>query len=296
MHRRSQLGLTVLLLAAGLTSSAGAPMPAGLVGTHVWTMDDDRHGGLSGLVMDADGLGFIAVSDRRHFFEGRFRRDAEGRIDGVEDVTVTPVTGQDGQRLRRRALDTEGLARAPDGRLWLSLEDPAQIARFRAPAAGGVLIDVPAAFGQMARNASLESVAVDDRGRVLVIPEDTPDGRSDFPVWRRDDTGWQMAGTVPRNGGFLVADAAVGPDGRLYVLERAFHGVFGFQSRLSRLELGEGIGLQEVLVTSGIGQHDNLEGLSVWRNAAGELIATMVSDDNFRFFQTTEIVEYRLPD
>jgi hypothetical protein len=296
MRRRTQLGLTVLVLAAGLSSSAGAPAPAGLIGSHVWTMPDDRFGGLSGLVVADDGLGFTAVSDRRHFFEGRFVRDAEGRITDVADVAVTRVTGKGGERLRRRALDTEGLARGPDGRLWLSLEDPAQIARFRSPREGGVLIDVPEAFGQMPRNGSLESVAVDGQGRLYAIPEDTPDRVSDFPVWRRDEAGWKIVGTVPREGGFLPSDATVGPDGRLYVLERAFHGLFGFQSRLSRAELGDGIGVPEVLLTSTVGQHDNLEGLSVWRDGAGDLIATMVSDDNFRFFQRTEIVEYRLPD
>jgi hypothetical protein len=43
------------------------------------------------------------------------------------------------------------------------------------------------------------------------------------------------------------------------------------------------------------GTHDNLEGLDVWADAEG-LRATMISDDNFRFFQRTEIVDYRLPD
>jgi len=42
--------------------------------------------------------------------------------------------------------------------------------------------------------------------------------------------------------------------------------------------------------------HDNLEGVSVWRDADGALRATLVSDDNFRFLQQTEIVEYLLPD
>ncbi len=279
----------------GLPSSAGAPGSDGLLGSFVWAMDDPRFGGLSGIVVDADGRGFTALSDRSNFFAGRFVRDADGRIAGVADVTVTPVTGRGGRRLRGRALDTEGLARDPDGRLWLSLEDPAQIARFRSPAAGGVLIDVPDAFTAFNRNASLESVAVDGQGRLYAIPEDAPDRVSDFPVWRRDDGGWRVIGTVPRAGGFLVSDAAIGPDGRLYVLERAFHGIFGFQSRLSRFDVADGLGPQEVLLTSATGQHDNLEGLSVRRDAEG-LVATMVSDDNFRFFQRTEIVEYRLPD
>jgi hypothetical protein len=42
--------------------------------------------------------------------------------------------------------------------------------------------------------------------------------------------------------------------------------------------------------------HDNLEGLSVWRDDQGVLHATMISDDNFIFVQQTQIVEYRLLD
>lgn len=294
MRRRPYLGLIAAALMVGLQSSAGAPVPGGFLGAHVWRLDDARLGGLSGLVVDPDGVGFVAVSDRRNFFEGTLVRDAGGRISGVADVTVTPVTGRDGAALRRRVLDSEGLARDPDGRLWLSLEGPAQIARFRAPAAGGVLVAVPDAFAEFGRNASLEAVAVDGRGRVHAIPEDTPDRVSDFPVWRRGGGGWTVAAHLPRTPGFLVSDAAFGPDGRLYVLERGFHGIFGFQSRLSRFDAA--LGAVEPLLTSAIGQHDNLEGLSVWRDGTGALVATMVSDDNFRFFQVTEFVEYRLPD
>jgi hypothetical protein len=35
--------------------------------------------------------------------------------------------------------------------------------------------------------------------------------------------------------------------------------------------------------------------VAIWADDQG-LRATMISDDNFRFFQQTEIVDYRLPD
>jgi hypothetical protein len=56
----------------------------------------------------------------------------------------------------------------------------------------------------------------------------------------------------------------------------------------------DGTGL-ETLFTTATGTHDNLEGLDVWSDSDG-LRATMIADDNFRFFQRTEIVDYRLPD
>ena len=99
-----------------------------------------------------------------------------------------------------------------------------------------------------------------------------------------------------QTGGFLPVSADIGPDGRFYLLERNF-GLFGFRSRLRRWELTEKgpVGEQTLLQTSS-GRHDNLEGLSVWRDHSGSLRATMISDDNFRSLQRTELVEYALPD
>ena len=52
--------------------------------------------------------------------------------------------------------------------------------------------------------------------------------------------------------------------------------------------------LERMKLQSGIGQHDNLEGISVWQDASGAIRLTMIADDNFNFFQKTELVEYRL--
>ena len=88
--------------------------------------------------------------------------------------------------------------------------------------------------------------------------------------------------------------ADIGPDNRLYLLERDFRGLGGFASRLRRFDLTGGA--ETTLFTTPCARHDTLEGLSVWRNPAGQLIAPPISDDNFFALQRTEIVEYRLPD
>jgi hypothetical protein len=81
------------------------------------------------------------------------------------------------------------------------------------------------------------------------------------------------------------------------VLEREFYGLMGFASRLTRYEVGSaGLGPAEVMFKSPIGFHDNLEGVAIWRDAAGHLRATMVADDNFLPFLSSGLVEYRLPD
>jgi hypothetical protein len=43
-------------------------------------------------------------------------------------------------------------------------------------------------------------------------------------------------------------------------------------------------------------QVDNMEGLSVHRDATGEIILTLVSDDNFSALQRTILLQFRLVD
>lgn len=86
--------------------------------------------------------------------------------------------------------------------------------------------------------------------------------------------------------------ADFGPDGRLYLLESGFNGL-GFRSLVRRFDVDEaGAHNETEFLRSGLGVHDNLERLAVWRDPQGRIRLTMISEDNFRFFQRTEIVEY----
>jgi len=57
---------------------------------------------------------------------------------------------------------------------------------------------------------------------------------------------------------------------------------------------GDRIVQEQTLIDTPPGRHDNLEGLTVWQDMAGRIRLTMISDDNFNFFQRTELVEYAL--
>ena len=114
-----------------------------------------------------------------------------------------------------------------------------------------------------------------------------------FPVCRFNGGEWDIPFAIPRRDEHLVSGADIVPDGRLYVLERQFTG-FGFKTSVRRFEL-DGTHETTVLDTANA-THDNLEGISVWRDAAGQLRITMISDDNFKFFQQTQIVEYQIDD
>jgi hypothetical protein len=105
-----------------------------------------------------------------------------------------------------------------------------------------------------------------------------------FPLFVFDGA-WTQPFTIPRDGAFLPVGADFGPDGRLYLLERDFRGLAGFAARVRAFAIGpDGPGPAETVLETDPGTHDNLEGLSVWRDGAGALRLTMVSDDNFQFF------------
>lgn len=144
----------------------------------------------------------------------------------------------------------------------------------------------------MQANSSLEALAIDHRGWLYTLPERSGQLTRPFPVYRFDGTRWAQPFSIPRSGGFLPVGADFGPDGKLYLLEREFSG-FGFRSRVRRFAVSEtGIGPGETLLSSALARHDNLEGIAVTRTGTGEIRLTMISDDNFRVFQRTEIVEY----
>jgi hypothetical protein len=276
-----------------LASAAESPPDrATFLGTYVWSEDWDGFGGFSGLELAEDGSGFTVISDRALVVTGRFLRDAAGAVAGVETATRERILDPEGNPLPLRRGDSEGLAIALDGRAFVSLEGDVRV---RVEAHDGLppsLLPGHPDFDRMWENRALEALAVDDQGVLYTLPERPFLGNGFFPVYAFRHGAWEEAFRVPSRESFAVAGADVGPDGRLYLLERDLAGL-GFRTGLRRINL-DGTG-DEVLLTTATGTHDNLEGLAVWEDAKG-LRATMISDDNFRFFQQTEIVEYRLPD
>lgn len=301
--------IAVVFLTLGLEGSAGSPAPSGFVGAFRWTSPDRQFGGWSGIEVSKDGTAFTALSDKGAYVQGRFQRDAAGAITGLAATQVTRLKSNTDAPLTGLRSDSEDLALAPDGSFYVSFEGVARVLHYQS--IGGVAknLRTPKAFAAFPRNASLESLAVDAKGVLYTIPEELTNskrlrlltgqpgnaGGGDFPVWRFARGNWTQPFTLQRRGTFLPVSADFGPDGRLYVLERDFHGISGFASRVRSFTVGaSGLEAEKVILQSPTGLHDNLEGLSVWRDAGGAIRLTMVSDNNFLPIQRTEIVEYSL--
>jgi len=298
MHRHPRSGLILaLLVVLGFQGSAGPVAPKGLIGDFHWRGEGPLFGGFSAIHMAPDGMSFVALSDHGAWIAAQVRRDADGRIAGVTNGPVTLLLGNGDAALAEDRTDSEGMAIGADGAMFVSFEGPARVLRYDRPGASAVNLPVIQAFRAMGFNSSLESLALDAQGTLYTIPERSGAPARPFPIYRFRDGSWDQPFSISRSGEFLVSDATIGPDDRLYVLERAFLGLAGFETRLRRFAfIGDRLSDGEILLQTPSGTHDNLEGISVWRDGKGVLRATMVSDNNYLFVLRTELVEYALPD
>ncbi len=290
----SRLGLALLLLLAPPAPAAWSGARLEHDATLVWRDPDPRFGGLSGLAVSPDGGSLLAISDRAAWARADLARTPDGQLTGLRTTGIGPLLAISGAGLTDDEVDAEGLAVDADGRAFVSFEGFDRIRRYDDIAGPASSVPGHPAFDRLQRNSALEALAIDAEGRLYAIPERS--GRVDrpFPVWRFDNGSWERWSDLRRDGPYLVVGADIGPDGRLYVLERDFRWV-AFSSRIRRFEIGpDGLMNEETLLETALGDFQNMEGISVWRDAGGTLRVTLIADDNFHPLQRTEIAEFRL--
>ena len=282
----------------GSPAPVAAPVPPVVVdqlGTYLWRESDADFGGFSGLEMSDNGARYWALSDRGTIRWGSVERDSQGRIARLTTAGKARLQDSKGGKLKPGYLgDAEGLAIDAQARIFVSFEGLDRVARFDDPDQPATPLPKAPPFASLRRNAGLEALAITPAGDLLVIPEDWAESDPGFPVWRFRGGAWSTAYRLPRDPRWAPVGADVGPDGKLYVLERDFRGLMGFASRVRRYAMtDDALGPPELLIQSVPMQYDNLEGIAVWADAQGIRI-TLISDDNFLFVQRTELVEFRI--
>ncbi|WP_294224093.1 esterase-like activity of phytase family protein [uncultured Shimia sp.] len=265
------------------------------VSTYTWRLHEGWFGGFSGLELSADGSRMVALSDRGTFVTGDVRRNADTivSIDNLEPYRVLNTAGKFPAKAGLR--DSEGLVLQKDGKLIVSFEGNHRLNKFAAPGAKANQMPWPKELNQMKLNGGFEALAINNQGDIFAIPEQPLGSKDTAQVYALKKGTWTTAFTLPREKQFQPVGADFGPDGRLYLLERGFNGL-GFRIRVRSFTIDKNtVGDEKLLLRKGVGAHDNLEGLAVWRDDQNRIRLTMISDDNFRLVQRTEIVEYMIP-
>ncbi len=263
-----------------------------LLSTYSWASKNPVFGGFSSLHLSDNGHQFFTTSDRGYFLSGRIKRKTD-KIVGIEQQELLQIHDTKGKPVKGFRVDSEGLAIGADGRIYVSFEGKHRVWAYSNKSSKAVWLPKHPDFKNLQSNSSLEALAIDRRGWLYTIPERSGVIDRPFPVYRFTGKVWDKKLKVPRRAPFLVAGADFGPDNKLYLLERDFKFPTGFATRIRRFTLtGGGFNDEETLIETALGFHDNLEGISVWRDAQDRIRITLISDDNFRFFQRTELVEY----
>jgi hypothetical protein len=283
-----------ILAAATCTAVAGSVGPRLQLDAKVtWQEPTGDFGGFSGLAIVDGGAGLVTVSDRGTWSRARIERE-DGSIVAVHQTDHGPLRQISGKRLNGQDVDAEGLAVDAQGRAWVSFEHFHRVRRF--DDLHGPATEIPGHpdFQRLGNNSGLEALAIDPDGTLYAIPERRGRPRRQIPVFRMRDGAWDIPFRVRYEAPFLVTDAAIGPDGKLYILERDFSWI-GFRSRVRRFSIGpDGLGDEVTLLSTIYNSLDNMEGMSVWRDDAGRIRVTLISDDNFFALQKTMLAEYVL--
>lgn len=263
------------------------------LGSYTWRSDVHGFGGFSALMLEGDAL--TVVSDRGAYMTARVQRDADGAISGiVEPSPLTRFVSSDGGRLRSPTSDAEAITRTPDGTIYIAFEGLHRVMRHDTLGPQPSQMPQHPEFVALQPNSGLEALASDASGVLYAIPERSGNLARPFPIYRYTSGVWDQPFALPRRGDYLVVGADIGPDGRLYVLERYF-ALIGFSSRVRSFAIGaDGLDDEREELQTRVGRHDNLEGIDVWRDGDGRLRMTLISDDNLRALQRTELVEYWL--
>jgi hypothetical protein len=263
-------------------------------------------GGLSALRLDPRGERFVALSDKGSWFTGRIVY-AGAEMTGLAEVEAAPLLGPDGAPLtNRKWYDSESLA-FDGGTAYVGYERVNQIVKFDfghdGVRARGQPIGVPQALRKLPNNKGIESLVVVPKGQplagtLIAISERGLDADRNIVGFL---LGGKMQGqfAVRRTADYDIADAALLPSGELLILERKFSWIEGVHIRIRRIALRmlapgaivDGPAIFEADLGHEI---DNMEGLDVHVDAAGDIVLTMISDDNFSMLQRTLLLQFTL--
>ena len=266
-----------------------------------------RFGGLSGLIIRDNGAHILGISDVGNWLTAKLIY-SDDRIAGLENVHLAPILGTPGEIISGKyETDSEGIGLGIDGNILVSFERYHRIARYDFDAkrtlARATYLAIPDEAENFEDNKGLEAIGQFPAGtllaeKIIVIAERYLDDDSNNSGWLLGE-GDQARLQFARVDDFDITALTILPDGRLILLERSFSILFGPAMRLRLVEqaellTGSVIEGRELMRADNRETIDNMEGLANHISPEGELLLTLVSDNNFRDFQRTLLMQFAL--
>lgn len=260
-----------------------------------WSEDDGDFGGFSGLVMAEDGKTLWAVSDAGTLWRAEVGRDADGRIAAIKAVWHDRFLDNKGAKVSGFTEDAEALAAGPDGSLFVAYESYARVNGLHPPDMRPKALHDFARFKSLWSNESFEGLAPLADGSLLVVVEARDAAAGGYATFVGKNDVWQDGPILRTAPDFGASDATTDDEGRLWLLERRLTWLGRFEVRVSVCPALLSGALDCMPVTTmAPGTLGNMEGISVWRDAKGRQILTLISDDNFFPFTSTTVAEYEI--
>jgi hypothetical protein len=263
-------------------------------------------GAMSAIRLSDDRRNFLGVMDTGFWYAGRFERGANGALTGVADFSISPILDANGESSNQKwRVDAEGLAMRGD-EVLVSFERNNRVDVYPAKAPGSstplgsLPLQIP--VGELRGNQGPEALMVAPdasplKGDAVVVSERSLNAAGD--IYAAILTG-PMKGVffVKRHAPYDITDGDFLPNGDLLLLERRFSIAGGIGMRIRRIDgsrLGPGNLVDgPVLLEADFGdQIDNMEGLDVSTDDAGQIFVTLVSDDNHSILQRNLVLEFR---
>jgi len=285
---------------------------------------DPDFGGLSGLLVSADGKSLVAISDQSHWITGTIEYQA-GNLVRINGGTIAPMLDLENKPMADKQGDAEGLASADEGvmnDLFVSFEGNHRVWRYAFGKDGvrakPVNLALPPEALRAPPNAGLEGITRIGDGELFAVTERFRNRAGNFRAWvlpfqpascRPGSTSPACSDRAPSPRAivpippYAMTDIRELPDGDLLTLERRYDPVEGVGVQLRRLpwkkEASSGpdhpLDGEVIARFDTTYEMDNMEGLSIRRDATGKTLVYMVSDDNFnRPLQRTLVMMFEL--